>query len=396
MNIKSLKIKNFKCFKEAEIDFGKITLLTGANSSGKSSLISVLLTMFQTDEFPFYLSPNGNYINLGNYKNMVFGYESNQNIEINVKFEIEGQNQWNFSILLENNSINGLPALNNLNFYDDDYSLKIYKEKKKYILDFFNEKEKYKTLDDLVLAIAESMNGCTGDGVPSFFHYDFSKDLSFNFINSYRTNPQRNYLQIPKANKIQSNGAGFENQIIEWEESHSPKILELVNILIKIGLLVDIKTNKIGDGMFDIKIQTKENGLLSSLADVGYGVSKLLPIIVADLQLPDNSLLAISEPELDLHPSIQANFANYIFEQTKKGKQYIIETHSEYIINRLRLLIAKNELKENEVKTYFFSNDGRSTKTYSINLKKDGQIENAPKDFFDTYEIDIMDIAMLG
>lgn len=395
MNIKSLKIKNFKCFKEAEIDFGKITLLTGANSSGKSSLISVLLTMFQTNNFPFYLSPNGNLISLGNFRNMVSGYDIKQNIEIILNIDQESQEQWNFSTIWENNNINGLPTLNKLDFSEGNYFLNIEKINEKYALKDSYKGEEY-IFDSYIKVMIKVLEIYDKEKNPSSLDYDFSKDFPFNFINSYRTNPQRNYLQIPKADKVQSNGAGFENQIIEWEESNSPKILELINILTKIGLLVDIKTNKIGDGMFDIKIQTKENGLLSSLADVGYGVSKLLPIIVADLQLPDNSLLAISEPELDLHPSIQANFANYIFEQTKKGKQYIIETHSEYIINRLRLLIAKNELKENEIKTYFFSNDGRSTKTYSINLKKDGRIENAPKDFFDTYEIDIMDIAMLG
>jgi predicted ATPase len=53
-------------------------------------------------------------------------------------------------------------------------------------------------------------------------------------------------------------------------------------------------------------------------------------------------------------------------------------------------------LQENDVKTYFFINDGRKSETFPINFKKDGQIENAPKDFFETYEVDVMEIAMLG
>jgi len=62
MILKSLKIENFKCFKQTDIEFGKIILLTGANSSGKSSLISALLCMFQSDFFPLFLVTNGNYI----------------------------------------------------------------------------------------------------------------------------------------------------------------------------------------------------------------------------------------------------------------------------------------------------------------------------------------------
>ncbi len=401
MNIKSLCIENFKCFQKAEIDFGKITLLTGANSSGKSSLLSALLVMFQTENFPFYLSPNGSYISLGNYRNMATDYDINRNIKIDFDFDTENQTVSTFSTTWENNFINGLPALNLLKYAEENYDFIIEKLNDKYKIKIsqYVENEIFDTIDDIIPNLIEKYgipHYNEKPYIPLFLNHFFSKILSFNFIHSYRTNPQRNYLQIPKAGKIITNGGGFENQIVEWEETKSPKLNELINILFKMGLINEIKSNKIGDGMFDIKVQTKKNGVFSSLADVGYGVSKLLPIIVADLQLPDNSLLAISEPEIDLHPSVQANFANYIFEQTKKGKQYIIETHSEYIINRLRLLIAKNELQEDEVKTYFFSNDGRNTTTYTINLKNDGQIENAPSEFFDTYEVDIMEIAMQG
>lgn len=399
MDLTKIKLENFKCFKEVEIDFGNITLLTGANSSGKSSLIYALLAMFQTDNFPFYLSPNGDLISMGNFRNMANEYDVLKELSIDFTLKIENKNTWHFLTKWENNQINGLPALKSLDFVGGEYSFNLLKDKNTY---FFtnknfnskNEETQFETIREVRNYLTDFKHGLAINDFLSFLEYAFSKDLPFNFIHSYRTNPQRNYLQIPKANKIQPNGIGFENQIIEWEETNSPKLKELVDILSKIGLLHGLTTTKIGDGMFDIKIQTKPNGIFSSIVDVGFGVSKLLPIIVADLQLPNNSLLAISEPEIDLHPSIQANFANYLFWQTQKGKKYIIETHSEYIINRLRLLIAKGELKEDEIKTYFFSNDGRETITYPIDLKTNGQIANAPIDFFDTYEIDVMEIAM--
>jgi AAA15 family ATPase/GTPase len=397
MDLTQLKLENFKCFKETEIDFGKITLLTGANSSGKSSLIYALLTMFQTDNFPFYFSPNGNLISLGNFRNLVNEYDISKQIKIEFVVKFKGIEEFKLSTKWDNNPINGLPTLNSFEctefFENGEYPLNVFKRGENYVLDLFNEKE-FENLDEIIKGLNKGFGDGTGYGGIGFYKINYSE--YFNFIHSYRTNPQRNYLQTPKASKILPNGAGFENQIIEWEETKSPLFNELIAILSKLGLLSGLSTNKIGDGMFDIKIQTKPNGILSSIIDVGFGVSKLLPIIVADLQLPNDSLLVISEPEIDLHPSIQANFANFLYEQTKKGKKYIIETHSEYIINRLRLLIAKGELKEEDVKTYFFSNDGRKTKTYPINLKIDGQIENAPIDFFDAYEIDVMEIAMQG
>ena len=65
MLIKSLSLKDFKCFEQVDIDFGKITLLTGANSSGKSSLIYALLGIMQSKYFPQYFALNGEYIVVG-------------------------------------------------------------------------------------------------------------------------------------------------------------------------------------------------------------------------------------------------------------------------------------------------------------------------------------------
>ncbi|WP_338876551.1 AAA family ATPase [Spirosoma sp. SC4-14] len=61
MLINSLGLKNFKCFEELNVTFAPITLLTGANSSGKSSLINAILAVLQTEQFPLYLSPNGKF-----------------------------------------------------------------------------------------------------------------------------------------------------------------------------------------------------------------------------------------------------------------------------------------------------------------------------------------------
>ena len=70
MLINSLGLKNFKCFEKLDVKFAPITLLTGANSSGKSSLINAILAVLQTEGFPYVLSPNGEYVNLGSFPEM--------------------------------------------------------------------------------------------------------------------------------------------------------------------------------------------------------------------------------------------------------------------------------------------------------------------------------------
>jgi predicted ATP-dependent endonuclease of OLD family len=71
MNLKRIKLRNFKCFESIEVDCAKITLLTGANSSGKSSLLNGLLGAIQTTRYPFFYSTNGDYVNMGDYSEVM-------------------------------------------------------------------------------------------------------------------------------------------------------------------------------------------------------------------------------------------------------------------------------------------------------------------------------------
>jgi len=63
--INNISLKNFKCFQQTAINLSRITLLTGENSTGKSSVLYGLLAPFQSNDFPLYLSPNGRYVNMG-------------------------------------------------------------------------------------------------------------------------------------------------------------------------------------------------------------------------------------------------------------------------------------------------------------------------------------------
>ena len=160
--------------------------------------------------------------------------------------------------------------------------------------------------------------------------------------------------------------------------------------------MYDIKPHRLVGGRFEIKVKFKSKSKWESLADVGFGISQFLPIIVADLQLRDDSTLIMSQPEIHLHPSVQANLSDYLVKQVnEKNKNYIVETHSEYLLNRMRLLIVKGEIQPEDVAVYYFENSIKDGSiAHRIEFTKDGQILNAPKGFFETYMIDTMDIAL--
>lgn len=341
MLINSLGLKNFKCFEELDVKFAPITLLTGANSSGKSSLINAILAVLQTEGFPHYLSPNGRYVNMGSFDEIVYKNDPASLFSIYIDFV---RTDSTFDTKWERNH-NSLPR----QFYETDLSFE-----------------------------------------PDNF------DEHFNYIGSFRLPPERTYYQKAKAqSKVDTDGGSYIDQIIEWEESNSDKLTELNEVLNHLGLFTAIKSHRLKGGRVELSVRTHSKAKFASLTDVGFGISQFLPIIVADLQLSTDSCLAVSQPEIHLHPKIQATFGNYLASQiSNTQKQYIIETHSEYLLNRIRLLLVTGELKPEDVCVLYFENDGFKSTTYNVEFSTDGQIKGAPESFFDTYGIDVMNIAM--
>lgn len=366
MLIESIGLKNFKCFEEVNVDFAPITLLTGANSSGKSSLINAILGVLQSRYFPEYYSLNGYLVNMGSFDEIVWhGKKTINEFEISIMtsrsmmlgFEKTIQTLW------KKNEITEQPELKKLTIDNEESQ----------ITSMFSEAIQ---LSNKMVSLQDFINHT-------------------NYIGSYRLPPERTYYRKPNASKIGVSGEGYIDQIIDWEENNALKFNQLLSALKEIGLFYEIKSNKIKGGRFEINVKVNEKSPLASLTDVGFGISQFLPIIVADLQLDDNSCLITSQPEIHLHPKIQASLANYFCKQIHQTKkQYIVETHSEYLLNRVRLLLVKGELKPEDVKLYYMENDGYKTTTYDIELTTDGQIKNAPKGFFETYEMDVMDIAL--
>lgn len=432
MVFKRISLKNFKCFKESDIELAKITLLTGANSSGKSSFLYSLLAILQTENFPFYLSPNGNYVNLGGFNEIVFNHKAGRKIEISGSIENSSEyekQQLDFKTIWAKNPKNDLPQLDGLQgeteefkielIHKDRYflNLKIQNENydisglHKWFAEIKNIKTKKTILDESLIDIQNAEFKDLDEFFKKFslwsiplaltfldtlFNIPSRFDNTFNYIGSFRHSPERTYYQKAKSRfKVDVSGEGYIDQILEWEETGNPKFEMLNSFMRELQLFSQIKSKKINGGRFEFNVKTYQEGISASLADVGFGISQFLPIIVADLQLSDNSILAVSQPEMHLHPKVQAALGNYFVKQASKNdKQYIIETHSEYLLNRLRLAIVKEEINPQDIFLYYFENSLEGTKTYKIELTRDGQIQNAPKGFFDTYMIDTMEIAM--
>jgi len=438
MNLKRIGLKNFKCFKDVEFDFSRITIFTGANSSGKSSAIYGLLGALQSREFPFSFNVNGGYVNMGDFRDLIHNHKIENSFSVDSVLS-NGKTE-DLKVLTKwiRDKRNGMPKLNSAKLTSNCLDFTVERHQDKYLvnIEYFVEKDSLKDekIPDAIKTILQGLvpNVASDKKIPewragsfkqSFMVSDLEKldqkilsqtwNLLFqlnyntlssslkslntqaNYIGAFRVSPERTYYySTTKEPKLGVNGNGYIQQMVDWKERKPEKYRLLIESLKKIGVLEGYSIHKLSGGRFDFLV--KANSRLScQLYDVGFGVSQFLPIIVADFQLGNNSNLVISQPEIHLHPRVQAQFGDYIAEQVSKTKKnYIIETHSEYFLNRIRLLIAQGKLNPDNVKTYYLRNGAEGAEKHMIGFEKNGQITNAPKDFFETYMMDVMNIAM--
>src|SRR6202007_2618510 len=98
------------------------------------------------------------------------------------------------------------------------------------------------------------------------------------------------------------------------------------------------------------QLRVKSTGPDANLVDVGYGVSQALPIIVDSILAPNDSVVLVQQPEVHLHPKAQAALGTFFGELTQESsKCFVIETHSDFLVDRVRLAVAKGSLKSENI-----------------------------------------------
>lgn len=449
IQLKHIKLRNFKCFsEELNLDLGRLTLLTGANSTGKSSLMYGVLGALQSPRFPFEFSANGRYVNMGSFSEMVFRHDKSLPMEISFSLDEEGDvidvdttwvngnvndqtvlskyeahsEHFDFTITPKEDGDHSEYLLS-LNFRPDQDMARKGRDFDLFISDLFRVADLYKAakgedittelmggyeqqtnVENILLKVNDKRFTCP-DNVRATVAFGLANQMvmdrikryqaKMNFISSYRLPGERTYLEESLENgKIHASGRGFVNQLLHWRESNRKYYESLINSMRSMGVLYDIEPERIGGGQFKLGVTVHKEGPTVLLTDVGFGISQLLPVIVGDIELGDDSTLFTAQPEIHLHPNAQANYADYLIGQLVNKKNYVVETHSEYLLNRIRLAIVKGTLQEDDIRVYYLSQENDASHLHTIQFTKSGQIHGAPKDFFETYMLDVMDIAM--
>lgn len=215
------------------------------------------------------------------------------------------------------------------------------------------------------------------------FQQELQKEFSennVNYVSPLRAHPKRYYM-LDKA-KLNLTLDTLDGDAITEVLKDNRSVTKNVNIWLKnFGVEVDVQ------GFKEVihHLVVKQNNIDLDITDVGFGISQILPVIIQGFLSSNNSTTIIEQPEIHLHPKMQADLADLFIDivHNSSGKKLIIETHSEYLLKRLRRRISEGKISPNDVSICLFSPQTKSegAKIENLEIKEKGFFD-WPVDFY--------------
>ena len=401
--ITKIAVKGFKSLaEECEIDIRPLTILAGANSSGKSSIMQPLLMLKQTlealyDPGPLLIDgPNVQFTEVSQFLSALPNKKGKNHFQ--VRIETHKSNVFNAVQTILRKGKNGIEIveMTKENSGSDQTSsiesVTLYPEMlPEEIKALGNQNSAFKNFDIVKRSRCFLYLGSQYSSSLYEVTYGFGAYI-FNTIHlpGLRGNPERTY-------KLSSTGpwypGTFENYtasvIHEWQETKDKSLKTLTDALYTLGLTGQIGTQKIGDvgiGLQVGRLPSARTGKVDmvNIADVGFGVSQVLPVLVAVIAAEPGRLVYIEQPELHLHPRAQVALAQVLADAAKRGVRVVTETHSSLLLLGVQTLVAEGDLSPELVKLHWFTRreDG-VTEVNSVDLDEAGTYGDWPVDFDD-------------
>ncbi|MFC3746802.1 AAA family ATPase [Paenibacillus sp. GCM10012306] len=472
-----ISIENFKGIKSLEsFELSPITIISGVNSGGKSSLIQLMLMIKQTLENNYseqLLSLNKPYVSLGRYKDIIYeGKIKNNPLMWELIFSKKDippfLSRTPFFRKLDQNSVESLTvrvrfassAINNpvfvKEFYvgwklskkpliylklDKDYGniYRVASNSRLFFKDSYNEFIRERRITKLTSDLGEWKARIEFD---KFFPFEsisttLDKDAAYaeeyfsplalqlinrilatyferiSYLGPLRDEPHPFYVNDDDTSKKIGNKGEFAAHILERNSKNKvinyrmrmkkDGVIEYYDVEETLQDAVNywicdvfkmanyIKANPIQSGlMYQIEIQDV-SGIKVPINHVGFGISQILPIVIEGLLSSKKYTLIFEQPEIHLHPNVQSMLFDFLYSLTLRGKNVIVETHSDHLITRLRRRIAEDTKDEylTKIKLTFVIKEGYTV----LELTDKGSLTYWPEDFFNQLDQDIRAIV---
>ncbi|KAF3983526.1 MAG: DUF3696 domain-containing protein [Methylococcales symbiont of Hymedesmia sp. n. MRB-2018] len=360
MKLDKIKIKNFKSLKEIDLNLSNLTLISGVNSSGKSSLIQIFLLM--RDNINFYHQPiNKPYTfttELGDKKSLLHQNSLGENIGFEFGYS---------------NTFSGIELDSKFKAESFEYDNRDERNNDK-LIDFFEEHFYYLNTDriapDLTFPYSETAIENNSIGTKGEFTAHYLAEKSNDILN---------------ISALKHTDSKTQNLLENTE-----KWLNEISDNVKISANADAATQS-AKLTYQYYYADDKNLLTTSEQNplnVGFGLTYVLPVIVAILKSKPGDFLIIENPESHLHPKGQSKIAQLCAIAAHNGVQIMVETHSDHFLNGLRVATKNKIINKDESQVYFFSKEKESLDTIAqpINIGENGDLSDYPKDFFDEWD----------
>ena len=410
--ITKIAVKGFKSIAEkCEIDIRPLTILAGANSSGKSSIMQPLLMLKQTLEAPYdpgpllLDGPNVQFTEVSQFLSTLVGEKGADRFQIRIGTSIS-----NFPHSVEiifGKGSSGIEIVEMTSKGKSDDDPPVFPEHLTLYPEMSLEEIKALTDQYMIFRIA-GVNGVKRSRCfLRLVSQGGSKSLNLDTTVKLISDPESDILEtiyLPglrdgpeRIDNLTSTGklypGGFENYVAsiihEWQEAKDERLKTVVNAFYTLGLTGKINTQKIGDVGIEVQVGRLPHGStddtdMVNITDVGLGVSQVLPVVVALIVAEPGQLVYLEQPELHLHPRAQVALARVLADAAKRGVRVVAETHSSLLLLGVQTLVAEGDLSPELVKLHWFTRreDG-VTEVNSADLDEAGAYGEWPEDFDD-------------
>lgn len=408
--LKKIRIENFKCLRDTtDLEIRPLTLFVGPNSSGKSSILQAILALKQTVESGDMNSPLilKDYIDLGSYKDVVFGH--NMKNDIKISFEDRNKNKWSviFSVL-ERGRKAGKIFVKSFEFSPERADIIFFSKKKarvpqpqKMRVVLQEDGTSYKMMIDdkttigeldlkkfYILYLPPKIEFLEDEVYVFRLYYTIISMTEKLFSHIYHIGPLRHEPErVYSASGASPQSVGRSGQwtidLIQYEEEIR-RVIQIWLEKFSISREFALKELKKGSKRYEVVLKDYFTSIDVNLADVGFGTSQILPIIVQGFTSPPQSTLLIEQPEIHLHPKAQCTMGDLLVDIVRKRNlNLIIETHSDLIIQRVCKHILLKEITPDDIIIYYFEPGKEGVVVKPITVNENAQFENFPEGFFE-------------
>ena len=411
MNITQFSIEEVRCFAERQnFEIRPLTFLVGENSTGKTTALAcfqVLANCFTEGVVDFNRSP----YSMGNFEDVVRNSrKKGKTFKLGFNFEHGKENvEWILEFVEQKGKLEPAVDAASLRFSDGkivcipDFGLEL----DTHVADFDGEKNQYHIVHgyDLVSEFPPSaflryiMSGAESEDEKALQKYLKTKPtalwrdkpiLVFS-IAPIRSHPKQSYNATEVSDDPE--GSDVPMQLMERKTTKEKEWEALKQQLVKFGkssgLFQNIEIVNLRSPEASFQLRIKVRGPNASIIDVGYGISQILPILVQILDPPSSRgpvtempFFLLQQPEIHLHPKAQAELSSLLATLAGQGKRsFLVETHSDYMIDRARIEIRKGTIRPEEVSLIYLEPKGQTVKVHNISFDKTGDMISIPNSY---------------